>query len=143
MSKRAVATSLAANIASSWSATWGVGWSPWEIVHHKDGDTGNNDLSNLEVQEFGAHTAVHHLGTRKTWEAKRSMEAFALLREELKRERRVKADLLEALQTVLSGLNDSFFPPGTYERADAAISKALGPSAQDTTDSISRSGRDQ
>lgn len=71
---------------------------PWEIVHHKDGNPSNNDLSNLEIKEFGAHTAEHHTGTRKSMDARRSMEAFALLREELKQERALKAELLEALK---------------------------------------------
>lgn len=70
---------------------------PWEIVHHKDGNPANNDLSNLEIQEFGAHTSAHHGGGRKSRDAKRSMEAFGLMREALKREREIKADLLKAL----------------------------------------------
>lgn len=71
---------------------------PWEVVHHKDGNPSNNAIDNLEVVEFGAHTAEHHAGSRKSYEARRSMEAFALLREELKAERALKAELLEALQ---------------------------------------------
>ena len=71
---------------------------PWEVVHHKDGNPSNNAIDNLEVVEFGAHTAEHHAGSRKSYEARRSMEAFALLREELKAERALKAELLEALK---------------------------------------------
>ena len=78
---------------------------PWEVVHHKDGNPSNNAIDNLEVVEFGAHTAEHHAGTRKGYEARRSMEAFALMREELKAERAVKADLLEALQMALKELD--------------------------------------
>lgn len=74
---------------------------PWEVVHHKDENPANNDLSNLEVVEFGAHTGEHSKGRRKDSDARRSMEAFALMREELKRERSVKADLLEALEQLL------------------------------------------
>lgn len=74
---------------------------PWEIVHHKDGNPSNNALENLEVMEFGAHTAQHSQGARKSYDTKRSMEAFALLREELKAERRAKADLLEAAKRAL------------------------------------------
>lgn len=29
------------------------------IVHHRDGDKANNELSNLELIEWGAHTALH------------------------------------------------------------------------------------
>lgn len=73
---------------------------PWEVVHHKDENPANNDLNNLEVVEFGAHTGEHSKGRRKDSDARRSMEAFALMREELKRERSVKADLLEALDVI-------------------------------------------
>jgi len=73
---------------------------PWEIVHHKDGDQSNNNLDNLEVLEFGEHTTLHHTGARKNRDARRSMEAFALMREELKSERLIKSDLLEALRNL-------------------------------------------
>lgn len=73
---------------------------PWEVVHHIDENPGNNDLSNLMVVEFGAHTGTHSLGRRKDADARRSMEAFALMREELKRERALKSDLLEALDWI-------------------------------------------
>lgn len=71
---------------------------PWEIVHHKDGNPTNNDLGNLEITEFGAHTKEHSTGSRKSYESRRSMEAFALMREELKAERAAKTDLLDALR---------------------------------------------
>src|SRR5690349_5551281 len=69
---------------------------PWELVHHKDGDKSNNYLDNLEVMEWGIHTTEHHLGGRKSEEARRSMEAFGLMRQELEHERSINADLLEA-----------------------------------------------
>jgi hypothetical protein len=67
---------------------------PWELVHHKDGNPSNNTIENLEITEWGAHTTEHHTGGRKSEDARRSMEAFALMREQLKREREIKADLL-------------------------------------------------
>jgi hypothetical protein len=79
---------------------------PWEVVHHKDENPGNNDLSNLEIVEFGAHSAEHARGRRANAHARRSMEAFALMREELRRERTEKAALLEALQNLM-GLYDT------------------------------------
>ena len=70
---------------------------PWELVHHKDQDPSNNAIENLEVTTFGAHSTEHHSGSRRNYDTRRSMEAFALLREELKAERSIKADLLQAL----------------------------------------------
>lgn len=77
---------------------------PWELVHHKDGNPANNELANLEVTEWGAHTAEHHTGGRKSEDARRSMEAFALMREQLRREREAKAELLEACRKALYAL---------------------------------------
>ena len=70
---------------------------PWELIHHKDGNASNNVIENLLVTDWSAHTAEHNKGARKSEDARRSMEAFALMREQLKRERAIKADLLAAL----------------------------------------------
>lgn len=111
---------------------------PWEIVHHKDEDTSNNSIENLEVLEFGAHSALHHSGARKSRDTKKTMEVFGLLREELKRERALKADLLEALdqqcELMAFVLNHVTLPDGWYEKftaeletSRATLSKALQP----------------
>ena len=105
---------------------------PWEVVHHRDENPGNNDISNLEVIEFGAHTGEHSKGRRKDADARRSMEAFALMREELKRERSLKADLLEALIEALPYVEsceyDNGYKPGAVAKVvrnmNAAILKA-------------------
>lgn len=106
---------------------------PWEVVHHKDGNPSNNAIDNLEVVEFGAHTAEHHAGSRKSYEARRSMEAFALLREELKAERALKAELLEALQSIADCCDEEHGVRDYASRqteirgiARAAIAKATG-----------------
>lgn len=75
---------------------------PWELVHHKDGDKANNALENLEIKDWGAHTAEHHLGARHRENSRRSMEAFALMREELRRVRELNSDLLEALRELVA-----------------------------------------
>jgi hypothetical protein len=81
---------------------------PWELVHHKDGNTQNNDISNLEIMQFGEHTAQHHLGGRKSEDTRRTMEAFGLMREQLKRERLIKSDLLEALEKIADATMSQF-----------------------------------
>ena len=96
---------------------------PWEVVHHKDGNPSNNQISNLEVVEFGAHTAEHHTGSRRSADARRSIEAFALMREELKAERALKAELLAALETAYMALI-GYLPAHRNDVTDAAIGAA-------------------
>jgi hypothetical protein len=97
---------------------------PWELVHHKDENTANNHPDNLEIKEWGKHTADHHFGSRRDEDARRSMEAFALMREELRRERAIKAELLAALKgwVKLCEIIDAGYPT----EVDAAIAKAEG-----------------
>lgn len=105
---------------------------PWEVVHHKDGNPANNELSNLEIKEFGTHTAEHHQGTRKSEQAKRRMEAFALMREELHRCRSLNADLLAALKMFTAWADDTHdtSPAAQHDAAmvsaRAAIARATG-----------------
>lgn len=88
---------------------------PWEIVHHKDHDTGNNAIENLQVMEFGAHTAGHSKGARKDADARQSMQAFGLMREELKAERAIKAELLAALLAVVRICGDYIVDDRDYD----------------------------
>jgi len=59
------------------------------------------------VTTWGEHTAEHHTGSRKSLQARKTMEAFANLREELFRERALKADLLAALQEAIRAAESS------------------------------------
>lgn len=38
--------------------------SMFEIVHHKDGNPSNNDISNLQIMTLEEHTSLHHAGRR-------------------------------------------------------------------------------
>ena len=64
--------------------------------------------------------------------ARRSMEAFALLREELKAERALKAELLEALQVMVRDYSAAHASCGDLEmspalfQAQRAIARATG-----------------
>ena len=100
---------------------------PWELVHHKDGNPLNNSLGNLAVTTFGEHTKAHHKGQRHNYEARKTMEAFANLREELKRERGLNADLLAALEAALENeqAHGQDWQPWA-QTARAAIAKARG-----------------
>lgn len=102
---------------------------PWELVHHKDENPQNNAIENLELVEWGAHTAAHHKGGRKSEDARRSFEAFALMREQLKREREIKAELLEALTRLRDCYSASHGPStrqSCWDQAIAAIAKTTG-----------------
>lgn len=104
---------------------------PWELVHHKDGNPNNNSIENLEVMEWGKHTTVHHTGARASEDSRRTMQAFALLREELNHVRSVNADLLAALEAIMPDLKHyaATHGPGPDERltaARAALAKARG-----------------
>lgn len=115
---------------------------PWEIVHHKDENPGNNAIENLEIKEFGAHTTEHHDGSRHSYDSKRTMEAFGLMREELKVVRSINADLLAALRGAMTLIDSTLPSPDMSDamldaftrRRDAilaAIANATGPSHRD------------
>jgi hypothetical protein len=45
----------------------------WEVVHHKDGDKFNNDLSNLELMTREEHSREHMLGNVISYDVKKKL----------------------------------------------------------------------
>lgn len=61
---------------------------PGEIVHHRDEDKQNDDLSNLEKITQSEHARRHGLGRRHTPEARERMRASQAERRERERQAR-------------------------------------------------------
>ena len=74
---------------------------PTEIVHHKDGNARNNDLSNLEIMDHSKHISLHSGGTKRPDTAKRTQQIFANYREDAKHLRKVNQTMLEALEAMI------------------------------------------
>jgi hypothetical protein len=73
---------------------------PEELVHHRNGNTSDNRIENLELVAWGEHTTIHHNGTRHHEYSKQTQSVIAEYREENKRLRLLNADMLGALRLI-------------------------------------------
>lgn len=100
---------------------------PTEIVHHRNGDTADNRLDNLEVMNGGDHMRHHHKGERRPDMAKQRMSRAARDRETIRRLTSANAELLAALQVAELALRERGLRAcGEYKQIEAAIAKATG-----------------
>ena len=51
---------------------------PWELVHHRDGNKHNNELSNLAITIRGIHIKIHRIGESTRFETR-----YAIVKEDL------------------------------------------------------------
>lgn len=100
---------------------------PTEIVHHRNGDTADNRLDNLEVMDGGDHMRHHHKGVRRPDMARERMSRAARDRETIRRLTAANTELLDAVKGLLNTDPENIADiVAAEEFARAAIAKATG-----------------
>ena len=93
------------------------------VVHHKDEDKGNNDISNLELMTLSEHSRSHRLGTRLSEVSKNKVKQSVI-----ERWRKIHAEIPEGYSVCcacnkilpLSAFNkDKYTRSGVYSKCKA------------------------
>lgn len=57
---------------------------PWELVHHRDGNIHNNELSNLSIVTNSIHAKIHHFGESEQSKKTQFKKKYDINQEQLK-----------------------------------------------------------
>ena len=85
-----------------------------EDVHHKDGDTLNNQIDNLEIKMHGKHVAYHWTGKHHTIEARKKMSLA-------KKGKHFTAEHRRKLSLAQKGFKDRHHTVATRQRISLAM----------------------
>ena len=98
---------------------------PEELVHHINENKADNRIENLAIEDWGVHTSEHHAGSRRSDQAKKTMQVIANYKSELKAASEINSVLLDALHDCREALRRAG-ADGELKVVDAAIAKATG-----------------
>lgn len=109
---------------------------PWESVHHKNANTQDNRLENLELMTISEHNLIHKTGAKRNENIKEMQSMFKRLHQEIIDLRGHKAELYEALTSLLEsprnghnpgcGCDDCADYGKVFAQAESALRTARG-----------------